>query len=74
VRACLRNASLPASYTNSDMEAFVVGLEEQDAILRVQELVMELEEASKRQGIKEYNLLSTRNTITLCHPVTIVLG
>jgi hypothetical protein len=68
VGACLRNASLSAGYTNSDVDVFVVGLGEKDAVLRAQELVMELEEAFKRQGIEEYDLLSIRNTITLCHP------
>jgi hypothetical protein len=68
VGACLRNASLSEGYTNSDVDVFVVGLGEQDAVLRAQQLVMELEEAFKGQGIEVYDLLSTRNTITLCHP------
>lgn len=66
--ACLRNASLSVGYNNSDVDVFVVGLGEQDAVLRAQQLVMELEEAFKGQSIEEYDLLSPQNTMSLCHP------
>jgi hypothetical protein len=68
VGACLRNASLTAGYTNSDVDIFVVGLGEEAAVVWAQALVVDLEAAFQRQGIEEYDLLSTRNTITLCHP------
>jgi hypothetical protein len=68
VGACLRNAILTAGYTNSDVDIFVVGLGEEAAVVRAQALVVDLEAAFQRQGIEEYNLLFTRDTIILCHP------